>query len=71
MDHVGEIESLYVSPAHRGKKLGEELLKRLMDWFSGNGAASVEVRVAVGNESTHALYRKFGFYPRQTVLTKR
>ena len=67
-DHIGEIESLYVDEAYRSQGIGTALMTRALAWLDENGSVENRVAVAEGNEEAFPFYRKFGFYPRRTVL---
>lgn len=70
-DKAGEIESLFVDDAHRSAGIGTELVTRALAWLDSRGAEKKRVSVAAGNEAAWEFYRKFGFYPRMTVLEQR
>lgn len=67
----GEIESLYIEPEYRGLNIGEELMKRPLEWFEKEDVPRVILGVAIGNENVYPFYEKFGFYPRTTILEKK
>ncbi len=64
----GEIESIFVDPAFRGKRLGETLMRAALRWLDASGAREKSVCVVYGNEQAHAFYRRFGFLPSRTIL---
>lgn len=65
---VGELESIFVDPAYRGKQIGSQLVKRALEWMDGLGAVSIVVSVANGNEQVIDFYSNFGFFPRSIIL---
>lgn len=65
---AGEIDSIFVEEAYRGKGVGERLMKRSLSWLDECGARMKSINVAVGNEMVFGFYRKFGFYPITTTL---
>lgn len=67
----GEIESVFVEAGFRTQGIGSVLVSRALQWFEEEGAVRVWVSVADGNESAFPFYRKFGFYPRMTVLEQK
>ncbi len=67
-DRTGEIESLYVDEAYRSQGIGTALVRRALAGLDENGSVENRVAVAEGNEEAFPFYRKFGFYPRRTVL---
>lgn len=70
-DLYGEIESIYVEEAYRSLGIGTNLLIRALAWLNNSGSIRYRVSVADGNEDAFPFYRKFGFYPRMTVLEQR
>ena len=67
----GEIESVFVEAGFRSQGIGSALIARTLQWFERQGAQRVRVSVADGNEAAFPFYRKFGFYPRMTVLEQK
>jgi diamine N-acetyltransferase len=67
----GEIESLFVDAAFRSLGIGTVLVTRGLGWMDENGAARKRVSVGDGNETVWSFYRRFGFYPRLTVLEQK
>lgn len=70
-DKTGEIESLFVDQEFRSAGIGTDLVTRGLGWMDSLGAVRKRVSVGDGNESAWAFYRKFGFYPRMTVLEQK
>jgi len=70
-ESVGEIESVYVDEAYRSAGIGTDLVHRALGWLDANGSAVNRVSVADGNEEAFSFYRRFGFYPRRTVLEQK
>jgi diamine N-acetyltransferase len=68
---TGEVESLFVDRAYRSSGIGTALLTRGLSWMESQGAVRKRVSVGSGNEAAWAFYRKFGFYPRMTILEQR
>jgi len=64
----GEIDSMFVEEAFRGRGIGSELVRRALDWLESAGATSKVVTVAHANEEALAFYRRFGFQPRTVLL---
>jgi GNAT superfamily N-acetyltransferase len=67
-DRTGEIESLFVEDGYRSCGVGTTLVLRALGWMDRNGAERKRVAVGDGNESAGEFYRRFGFFPRLTVL---
>jgi ribosomal protein S18 acetylase RimI-like enzyme len=58
---VAELISMWVSPAARGRGVGDQLITSVVEWARGAGAREVRLSVAEGNDSATALYRRKGF----------
>jgi GNAT superfamily N-acetyltransferase len=67
----GDIESLFVIDAWRGRGVGTELVGRIVAWMDKRKAVSKSVSIAVGNEPAYAFYRRWKFYPRTAVLVQK
>jgi len=67
-DGQGEIDSMFVEEAFRGRGIGSELVRRALAWLAGAGATSKVVTVAHANEEALAFYKRFGFEPRMILL---
>jgi ribosomal protein S18 acetylase RimI-like enzyme len=59
---VVELISMWVSPAARGRGVGDELIRAVVGWARDLGATSVRLGVVEGNEPATALYRRHGFH---------
>lgn len=66
--YIGELDSLYVDPAYRGKGLGDELVTRSVAYMDSFSVMRKKISVAEGNESVFGFYAKHGFKPKLTVL---
>jgi len=66
----GKIEVLFVDEEHRGKGIGEKLVRNSMKWFESKGIEELELTVVYGNEAA-SFYQKLGFYPRSIIMTTR
>jgi ribosomal-protein-alanine N-acetyltransferase len=55
------ITNIAILPEFRGKKLGEALMKKVLEIVKMRGARSVTLEVRVSNIVAQSLYRKFGF----------
>lgn len=64
----GEIESMYVEPGYRRKKIGESLMKKALAWMDTYPAKTKKLHVACGNEEVLEFYGRAGFYPKYMVL---
>jgi GNAT superfamily N-acetyltransferase len=66
-----EVESLFVDKAYSSAGIGTALVTRELAWMDSCGVVRKRVSVGCGNEDTGAFYRKFGFYPRMTVIEQK
>lgn len=57
-DCDGELQWIYVVPAHRGSHVGSELFTRLAGWFLEHGAR--RICVDVGDDAARPFYRRHG-----------
>ena len=64
----GEIDSIFIEQDYRGSDIGDSLMKRALKWMDGLSITQRLVEVAAGNEEVFAFYRRYGFYPRSTIL---
>jgi ribosomal-protein-alanine N-acetyltransferase len=55
------ITNIAVLPEYRGRKLGEALLRFVMDSARQKGGKTMTLEVRVSNEAAQGLYRKLGF----------
>lgn len=55
------ITNIALLPKYRGKKLGEVLLKKVMEISREKGAKTMTLEVRVTNDIAQSLYRKLGF----------
>lgn len=55
------ITNIALLPEYRGKKLGEALLRKVMDFAREKGATKMTLEVRVSNHVAQSLYRKLGF----------
>jgi len=68
---AGEIDSIYVEEAHRGRGIGTALMEHAIEWLEAHKADPITLAVAVGNVEVMAFYQRFGFFPRQIILEQR
>ena len=59
--NVGEIKRMYVRPAYRGRKIGQGLIKRLIEDAGDLGFSALLLDSTQFMASAHALYRAAGF----------
>lgn len=65
---LGEIDSIYVEENYRSIGIGQELIKRALQWMENERVEDLKIVVAVGNEELLPFYQSFGFYPRHMIL---
>jgi GNAT superfamily N-acetyltransferase len=56
-----EVVSMWVSPAARGRKVGEALIEATANWSSGLGFAGLHLWVTEPNDAARRLYERCGF----------
>jgi ribosomal protein S18 acetylase RimI-like enzyme len=69
-DRIGEIESLAVLPAHRGRGIGTELLDGLEAALAADGVRDLILGVLPGNEAAIRLYARRGYLPTWLYLSR-
>jgi ribosomal protein S18 acetylase RimI-like enzyme len=67
---IGEIESLAVLPAHRGRGLGSELLTRLEHELGLQGVTDLALGVLPGNTGAMRLYERRGYRPTWMYMSR-
>lgn len=60
-DHTAEVKRLYVRPAHRGLRLGEQLMTALVQRATGLGFARLILDAVPPTVVAQRLYRTLGF----------
>ena len=70
-EKTGEIESIFIEEAYRSRGIGAALVTRALAWLDESGSFRNRVSVSNGNEGVWDFYKKFGFYPRMTVLQQK
>jgi [ribosomal protein S18]-alanine N-acetyltransferase len=55
------ITNIALLPEHRGKGLGEALMRKVMEMARRMGARTMTLEVRVSNDTAKSLYRKLGF----------
>ncbi|EGK11795.1 GNAT family acetyltransferase [Desmospora sp. 8437] len=66
---IGFIYELHVFPDHRGKGLGERLMKMALQQLQAKGYREIRLNVFAGNPAID-LYRKLGFTERQVMMSR-
>lgn len=56
-----QITNVAILPAYRGRKLGEALMRQVMEVASEKGVRTMSLEVRVSNSIAQSLYRKLGF----------
>jgi ribosomal protein S18 acetylase RimI-like enzyme len=67
-ERTGEVESIYVLEAYRGRGIGDALMRSALEWMQQKGAAKKTVIVAAGNEQAFGFYERYGFHIRKTMM---
>lgn len=68
---VGEVDSIYVCPEHRGQGVGDGLMRRALGWMDAEHVKCKTIVVVWGNEQVLPFYQRYGFYPRAISLRQR
>jgi ribosomal protein S18 acetylase RimI-like enzyme len=69
-EQVGEIESLSVLPAYRGRGIGGRLLDALAEELEADGVHDLVLGVLPGNTDAIRLYERHGYRPTWTYLSR-
>ncbi len=59
--HYGEVKSMFVSDAARGKGVGAALLRQVEDAARDLSLDSLKLETGRGLDAAHRLYRRYGF----------
>lgn len=70
-DDAGEIDSLFLDAAYRGRGYGKALMDLALKWLEDQRCDPIRVSVAEGNEEALAFYRRFGFAERFVVMQRK
>jgi ribosomal protein S18 acetylase RimI-like enzyme len=69
-ERIGEIESLSVAAAHRGRGLGDCLLRALEAHLEAQGVSDLILGLLPGNTGALRLYERHGYRPTWTYLSR-
>ena len=67
----GEIDEIFVKKNFRGGMVGTVLLNHLIKAMKKLGVGDFEAEIAIGNERSKKLFRKFGFYEHSLIFVKK
>jgi ribosomal protein S18 acetylase RimI-like enzyme len=67
-EKVGEIDSIYVIEEYRSQGIGDQLMKRSLEWMDEKGAHVKRILVTAGNQKVMSFYGLYGFRPRSVIL---
>lgn len=59
----GYIDNICVTEEYQRKGIGERLFREMMEWFSNQGIARIELFAAIRNGRSTRFWRKMGFAP--------
>ena len=71
LEHIGEIDSIYIDENYRNSNIGTQLMKRSLYWMDKKSVKNKKIVVAVGNEELILFYQKFDYYPRHIILEQK
>ncbi|WP_226012648.1 GNAT family N-acetyltransferase [Halomicrobium salinisoli] len=66
----GIVENIYVTPAHRGRGVGSELLAAAERTLEDRGVDVVALDVMADNEAARRFYRRHGYEPHRVQMEK-
>jgi ribosomal protein S18 acetylase RimI-like enzyme len=69
-ERIGEIESLSVAPTHRGRGLGDCLLRALEAHLDARGVKDLIIGLLPGNTGALRLYERHGYRPTWTYVSR-
>jgi len=58
---IGYLDSVIVAKKHRGKKIGEQLMKEFFNWLRVKNITICQLHVKAENKEVIKLYNKLGF----------
>lgn len=64
----GEIDSIFIEEGYRRQAIGDNFMKRAVEWMERQSITRRVIAVVAGNEETFGFYSKYQFYPRVTIL---
>ena len=67
-DGHGRLESIYVEPNYRQSGIGDELMRRALQWMNEIQATTKTLIVGAGNEGVFTFYSRHNFYPKHITL---
>lgn len=67
----GEVDSLFIDDALRGRGLGRQIVDAHVAWMKAKGCKRIRLGVSYGNEAVLGFYHKAGFFERLTVMEYR
>jgi diamine N-acetyltransferase len=67
-ENQGEIDSIYVEDDYRLLGIGDELIKRSLQWMDRKGVKTKKVVVAASNQDAASFYERYGFRTRSITL---
>jgi len=67
---VGEVDSIYVSDAHRRCGVGQLMMVPTLAWFDEHNLKSVVVDIMDGNDAAESFYARYGFRRRSVRLQR-
>ena len=65
---VADLESIHVYPAHRGRGVGEQLIRAFLVWAAERGAQRATVTAYAANDGVRRFYARHGFAVRSVTL---
>ena len=60
---VAALYQMWVAPTHRGRGVGQKLLKAVIAWATAQNVAALDLGVTCGDSPARRLYERAGFKP--------
>jgi RimJ/RimL family protein N-acetyltransferase len=65
---IGILISVFVKKEYRGKEIGKQFFKAMLQWFKSKKVKYIETSVDAQNKNSVKLWKKFGFHDYQLRL---
>jgi GNAT superfamily N-acetyltransferase len=65
---MGEIESIFIEKDYRRQGIGDNFMKKALQWMDGLSVTKRIIGVAAGNEEAFPFYAGYNFYPGVTIM---
>jgi len=69
-NNLGEIESIFVEDEYRMLRLGDKLMKNVLNWFESNKTTNISINVVYANDDVLPFYERYGFHVGNYILKR-